>query len=51
MWPAVLLHASHNAFIETFFDPATASTGLTPFVTTEFGLGLALVWFGVAAYL
>jgi uncharacterized protein len=51
VWPVVLLHASHNAFMQTFFDPATASTELTPFVTTEFGLGLALVWFGVAAYL
>jgi uncharacterized protein len=49
--PAVLLHASHNAFIQNFFDPATARTGLTPYVTTEFGLGLALVWSGVAAYL
>jgi membrane protease YdiL (CAAX protease family) len=29
-WPAVLLHASHNSFIQTFFDPATASTELTP---------------------
>jgi membrane protease YdiL (CAAX protease family) len=51
VWPAVLLHASHNAFIQAFFDPATVSTGLTPYVTTEFGLGLALVWFGVALYL
>jgi membrane protease YdiL (CAAX protease family) len=51
LWPAVLLHASHNAFIQNILDPATASTGLTPYVTTEFGLGLALLWFGVAAYL
>ena len=46
IWPVVLLHASHNAFIQEFFDPLTAgaASGATPYVTTEFGLGLALAW-------
>jgi membrane protease YdiL (CAAX protease family) len=50
VWPAVLLHASHNAFLQNFFDPVTASTGPTPYLTTEFGLGLAVVWVAVAAW-
>jgi membrane protease YdiL (CAAX protease family) len=50
VWPAVLLHASHNAFVQNFFDPLTATTGPTPYVTTEFGLGLALAWLAVAAW-
>jgi hypothetical protein len=50
-WPAVLLHASHNAFIQNFFDPLTASTGPTPYVTTEFGVGLALAWVVVAVWM
>jgi membrane protease YdiL (CAAX protease family) len=50
VWPAVLLHASHNAFIQNVFDPLTASTGPTPYLTTEFGVGLALAWLAVAVW-
>jgi len=42
VWTAVLLHASHNIFIQTLFNPLTAKTGLTPYVIDEFGIGLAL---------
>ncbi|NTU81660.1 MAG: CPBP family intramembrane metalloprotease [Chloroflexales bacterium] len=43
IWPAVLLHATHNAFIQGVLDKLTADTGPTEYVTTEFGLGLALI--------
>lgn len=42
LWTAVLLHASHNLFIQAFFTPLTGKTSLTPYVIDEFGLGLAL---------
>jgi membrane protease YdiL (CAAX protease family) len=43
IWPCALLHASHNLFIQALFDPLTADTGPTPYITTEFGLGLAIM--------
>jgi membrane protease YdiL (CAAX protease family) len=42
LWTAVLLHASHNLFIQALFTPLTGKTSLTPYVIDEFGLGLAL---------
>lgn len=42
VWPCALLHASHNAFVQGFFDPLTANIGLSRLVTTEFGCGMAL---------
>lgn len=43
LWPAVLLHATHNTFIQSVLDKLTADTGPTAYFTTEFGLGLALM--------
>ncbi|MDP9766572.1 CPBP family intramembrane glutamic endopeptidase [Deinococcus enclensis] len=43
VWPAVVLHASHNAFIQTLLNPLTVPNPVTPYVTGEFGLGLAVV--------
>lgn len=43
LWPAVLLHAVHNTFIQSVLDKITVDTGRTEFFTTEFGLGLALM--------
>lgn len=43
LWPAVLLHASHNLFIQMVFTPLTIDTGYTAYVIDEFGIGLALV--------
>jgi membrane protease YdiL (CAAX protease family) len=42
VWPSVLLHASHNLFVQAIFDPLTANTGLARYTTTEFGAGLAI---------
>jgi membrane protease YdiL (CAAX protease family) len=42
LWPAVVLHASHNVWIQAILDPLTKNTGITPYITTEFGIALAL---------
>jgi hypothetical protein len=39
----MLLHASHNLFIQGFFDPRTTDTGHTAYIIGEFGAGLAVV--------
>ena len=48
LWPCVLLHATHNTFIQSLFDPLTANVGCAKYISTEFGAGLA-VTIGVAA--
>jgi membrane protease YdiL (CAAX protease family) len=42
LWTAVLLHASHNLFIQTIFTPLTQDSGATSYWIDEFGIGLAL---------
>ncbi len=42
VWTAVLLHASHNLFIQTLFDPLTIDRGVTRYFISEFGAGLAV---------
>ncbi|HEX6302582.1 MAG TPA: type II CAAX endopeptidase family protein [Anaerolineales bacterium] len=42
LWPAALLHASHNLFVQWIFNRLTADTSITPYITGEFGVGLAL---------
>jgi membrane protease YdiL (CAAX protease family) len=48
LWPAVLLHASHNQFIQGIFDKLTGNTSTTPYIIGEFGVGLALTSIVVA---
>jgi uncharacterized protein len=48
VWPAVVLHASHNLFIQGILTPLTEPTALTPYVLDEFGVGLALAGIVVA---
>jgi uncharacterized protein len=43
LWTGVLLHASHNLFIQGFFDPITTDTGRTKYVIGEFGAALPIV--------
>jgi membrane protease YdiL (CAAX protease family) len=50
LWTAVILHASHNLFIQSIFDPMTLDFGLTPYLTTEFGAGLAVAYTLLAIY-
>jgi len=42
VWTGMLLHASHNVFIQAIFDPLTHDTAVTKYVRGEFGVGLAL---------
>lgn len=50
LWTGVLLHASHNLFIQMVFTPLTSDTGITEYVIDEFGIALAIVAF-VCAYI
>jgi membrane protease YdiL (CAAX protease family) len=43
VWTGMLLHASHNLFIQGIYDPFTRHARLTNYATGEFGFGLALV--------
>ena len=42
VWPAVLLHGSHNLYVQGVFDRATIDTGPTALWAGEFGAGLAI---------
>ncbi len=42
IWPAVVLHASHNQFIKHIFTAFTGDTGVTAYVIDELGIALAL---------
>ena len=48
VWTAVIMHASHNVFIQQVFDPMVVDRGRTQYVTTEFGLGIALFYVAAA---
>ena len=50
LWPAAILHASHNLFVQTVFDNLMRDTGNTLWYTTEFGAARAVVTAGFAAY-
>ena len=51
LWPAAMLHASHNLFIQAIFDRMTNPVGKSLYVTTEFGIGLVLTVGACAFYL
>ena len=48
VWTAVLLHASHNLYVQGVFDPLTEDTGLTKYLAGEFGAALAAIAIPVA---
>ncbi|HZQ69968.1 MAG TPA: type II CAAX endopeptidase family protein [Terriglobales bacterium] len=50
LWPAALLHASHNLFVQGIFDNLMRDTGRTLWYTTEFGCALALASAAAAMY-
>jgi len=43
LWTGVLLHASHNLFIQSIFSPLTKDTGNTKYYIDEFGIVLPVV--------
>jgi len=49
LWTAAILHASHNLFVQGVFDAATVDHGITRYITTEFGCGIAILY-AVLAY-
>jgi uncharacterized protein len=51
LWTAVILHASHNLFIQAIFDGMTKPVGHALYITTEFGAGLVVTTWIVALYL
>lgn len=42
LWPAAILHASHNLFVQQIFTPLTRDTGRTNYIIDEFGLGMVI---------
>jgi membrane protease YdiL (CAAX protease family) len=48
VWPPALLHAAHNLLVQSVFDQATVNRHDTYYLTTEFGVGLALCTIVVA---
>lgn len=48
VWTGMLLHGSHNIFVQAFFDAQTRPARVTGLWTTEFGAGLALAALVVA---
>ncbi len=50
LWTGVLLHASHNLFIQVFFTPITTEKAHTAWFTDEFGAVIPVVSLSIAAY-
>jgi len=50
IWPAVVLHASHNLFIKNVFTPLTSNLGITPYIIDEFGIALVIALVLIALY-
>jgi len=42
LWPAALLHGSHNLWIQSILTPLTHDTGATRYIVDEFGFGLVI---------
>ena len=50
LWTGVILHASHNTFMQTFFQPLTIDNSRTRYVAGEFGVALLVIAVLLAAY-
>jgi membrane protease YdiL (CAAX protease family) len=50
LWTTVMLHASHNLFIQAFFDPITIQNERTKFFTGEFGIVIPIITLFLAIY-
>jgi membrane protease YdiL (CAAX protease family) len=49
VWPAILLHASHNLYIQRLFDPLpTETSSLSKYVIGESGIALTIVFLALA---
>jgi uncharacterized protein len=50
IWPGVILHASHNTFIQQFFGPMTVNRERTSYIAGEFGAAFFVLACLLAAY-
>jgi membrane protease YdiL (CAAX protease family) len=50
LWTGVMLHASHNLFVQSFFTPITIVNSQTKYYIDEFGAVLPVVTFIFAIY-
>jgi uncharacterized protein len=50
LWTGVLLHNSHNIFVQAIFTPLTVNTGKTQYFLDEFGIVLPLVMLALGVY-
>lgn len=50
LWTGVILHASHNLFIQSIFTPLTKTTENTKYYIDEFGIVLPIVCLCFAVY-
>lgn len=50
IWPTVVMHATHNALIQLFFDAITEDTGRTAYFVGEFGIALVIPLAAMAWY-
>jgi membrane protease YdiL (CAAX protease family) len=50
LWTGVILHASHNLFVQSIFTPLTKDTGNTKYFIDEFGIVLPIVCLCFAIY-
>jgi membrane protease YdiL (CAAX protease family) len=50
LWTAVILHATHNLFIQGIFTPLTADKGNTAYYIDEFGIVVPVVTICFAIY-
>ncbi|GEC79305.1 CPBP family intramembrane glutamic endopeptidase [Flavobacterium aquatile] len=50
LWTGVILHASHNLFIQSIFTPLTKYTGNTKYYIDEFGIVLPIICLCFAFY-
>jgi uncharacterized protein len=51
LWPAVMIHASHNVFFLLILDPMTARSRLSPFVVGESGVIPLAVYGALVAWI
>ena len=51
LWTGAVLHASHNLFVQAFFDNLTVDFGGTKLLTTEFGCVTALVYAAAGVFI
>ncbi len=50
LWTGVMLHASHNLFIQSVFTPMTENTEYTAWFSDEFGAVAPVVTIFIAVY-